>query len=344
MADSTQTSGVASGQPIGKVMVVTGTVKAVAPDGTERVLTPNSPVYANETIVTGSDGSVSLVFNDAGHTQLDLGRMSEVTLDHDVYSGEAPASTADVSAEVEQIQQALASGEFDPTTQLEAAAAGVVAGATTDGGGHPTVVFELTAAEVLPDSGAETTGPNLGFLASQEEEVPPAPEPAAPAEPPTAGAYEEKVMEGYVSPGELRFVSGDVLPDETAGARVSIIHIDGVGDFEVPSGGSISYVNPETGGRLTISSNGNYIYFAPPHANHNLDINHDGIPDPVDELFTYTVTNSAGLSATSTLTIHITDTAPTGNEQTESITEGQSTTITIADPEPPKRRPARACG
>ena len=70
-------------QPIGKAFIIYGTVKAVAANGTERLLAPNSPIFAGERIVTGPDGSVSVVFNDnAGH--LELGRMSDVLMDQDV--------------------------------------------------------------------------------------------------------------------------------------------------------------------------------------------------------------------------------------------------------------------
>ena len=40
-------------QPIGKAFIVYGTVKAVAANGTERLLAPNSPIFAGERIVTG---------------------------------------------------------------------------------------------------------------------------------------------------------------------------------------------------------------------------------------------------------------------------------------------------
>ena len=48
-------------QVIGKVLIIYGTAKAVAPDGTMRILAPNSPVFADEKIITESDGSVSIM-------------------------------------------------------------------------------------------------------------------------------------------------------------------------------------------------------------------------------------------------------------------------------------------
>ncbi|MCX6012201.1 MAG: hypothetical protein NTV30_02070, partial [Chloroflexi bacterium] len=44
-------------------------------------------------------------------TQLDLGRMSHITIDEDVYAGAAPGVTADATAETEQIQKALLEGD-----------------------------------------------------------------------------------------------------------------------------------------------------------------------------------------------------------------------------------------
>ena len=66
---------------VGHVAIIYGTVKAISADGTERLLTLNSPIFADDTIVTESDGRVSIVMADGSQTQIDLGRMSEVTID-----------------------------------------------------------------------------------------------------------------------------------------------------------------------------------------------------------------------------------------------------------------------
>ncbi|MFO8113473.1 MAG: hypothetical protein R6T92_13295 [Desulfosalsimonadaceae bacterium] len=92
-------------QIIGKVIILYGTVKAIAADGTERILGPNSDVYANERIVTDSGGSVSIMLNGPPPTQLDLGRMSDVLLDEDVYAG------AEQVAGRQQLQIEPAQGE-----------------------------------------------------------------------------------------------------------------------------------------------------------------------------------------------------------------------------------------
>ena len=148
-----KTAKAASGA-IGKVAIIYGEVKAIAPDGTVRILGPNSLVFADDQIITGADGSVSLILDGTPPIHLDLGRMSQITLDEDVYGG--PASAADAAAQAEQAQQALLAGE--QPIEPEAPAAG---GEASSGGGHPVVNNSLTGAEVTPDSGAETRG--IGF-------------------------------------------------------------------------------------------------------------------------------------------------------------------------------------
>ena len=148
-----KTAKAASGA-IGKVAIIYGEVKAIAPDGTVRILGPNSLVFADDQIITGADGSVSLILDGTPPIHLDLGRMSQITLDEDVYGG--PASAADAAAQAEQAQQAILAGE--QPIEPEAPAAG---GEASSGGGHPVVNNSLTGAEVTPDSGAETRG--IGF-------------------------------------------------------------------------------------------------------------------------------------------------------------------------------------
>ncbi|MCK9528813.1 MAG: retention module-containing protein, partial [Syntrophales bacterium] len=142
---------------IGKAVILFGTVKAVAPDGTERVLEPNSVVYANERIITESDGSVSIMLDGPPPSQIDLGRMSDVLLDEDVYAaGPATADAMDMMAEAERILEAL---EGDEDIEIDATAAGAGGGA---GGGLTLVKFDADGNEILPDSGAETQGVSFG--------------------------------------------------------------------------------------------------------------------------------------------------------------------------------------
>ncbi|NOR10763.1 MAG: retention module-containing protein, partial [Desulfovibrionaceae bacterium] len=164
MADNKQVleSSTVSQEPVGKVFIVYGTAKAISSDGTTRDLAPNSAIYAQDRIITESDGRLSIVFNDSTNSQLNLGRMSDIVIDEDVYNTDT-ADLAEVTSEVEEIQEALLAEGFDPTTELAAPAAGD-AGSASDGGGHPVVSFETTGEVVVPTSGAETTGVERSFL------------------------------------------------------------------------------------------------------------------------------------------------------------------------------------
>jgi hypothetical protein len=102
-----------TGNPVvGEVIVVHGTVKAISPDGAERALAPNSPVYAFDQIVTDNDGSASILLEGTPPTQLDLDRMSHVLVDEDVFAGVTPATVADVAAALRQVQDALVPGDL----------------------------------------------------------------------------------------------------------------------------------------------------------------------------------------------------------------------------------------
>ncbi|MDD2581616.1 MAG: retention module-containing protein [Desulfuromonadaceae bacterium] len=153
----------AGNQVVGKVVILYGTVKAVSPDGTVRLLMPNSTIFANDRIVTESDGNVSIMFDGTHPSQMDLGRMSSVAIDEDVYAGVMPGVASDAAAEAEQIQKVLLAG--DQPIDLEAPAAG---GDTGAGGGHPLFVVNVTGAEVTPTSGADTIGVTYGTTGTLE--------------------------------------------------------------------------------------------------------------------------------------------------------------------------------
>lgn len=162
--DTTQTQATPA-QQVGNATIVYGHAEAHSEDGAIRILQPNSPIFINDRVITGADGMVSIVFGDAARTQLDLGRNSNTLIDEDIFPGEVPSDLSEVATDVEEIQEALLTGEFDPTQDLEAPAAGPGGGAAaSDGGGISSVRFDLTAEEVTPESGAETTGIGLDFL------------------------------------------------------------------------------------------------------------------------------------------------------------------------------------
>ena len=278
MATTNEVPAVVSGnQVVGKVVILYGTVKAISPDGTVRLLMPNSPIFANDHIVTESDGSVSIMFDGTTPTQMDLGRMSNVVIDEDVYAGVAPSIASDAAAEAEQIQQALMAS--DQPIDLEATAAGGVASA---GGGHPLFVVNVTGAEVTPTSGAETIGVTYGAPGTLEGVFA---QPAATIAP-IANPDSATVVEG----GHLTVdAAHGVLANDIAGSGViSVVAGTFTGDH---------------GGTLVLASDGSYTYTAPAHVN-----NPDGAPVP--ETFIHTVTDSNGFTSNSTLIINITDTKP----------------------------------
>ncbi|MCK9264368.1 MAG: retention module-containing protein, partial [Deltaproteobacteria bacterium] len=164
----TTAAGSGENMQVGTVLLTHGSVKAVSPDGSERILAAADPVFAGEQIVTGENGRVSVLFDDAAQTRLDVGRESTVALTEDVYQGAPPEDISEVTAEVEAIQQALVTGDIDPTTDLEPPAAGGEAAGM--GGSREIIVDELDAPEQPVVAGAETTGVGYNFL---DPEIPP---------------------------------------------------------------------------------------------------------------------------------------------------------------------------
>lgn len=165
MDNSIESTSSGVGVPIGSAVIVYGKIEAYGVDGSSRSLQPNSPVFFNDRIVTGGNGMVSIVFNDSAKTQLDVGRMSDLVIDEDVYQPDENVDLQSAVAEALEVQEALLAGELDPTVELDPPAAGQAGAAPADdGGGNSIVKFELTAEEVTPESGAETVGIVGGFI------------------------------------------------------------------------------------------------------------------------------------------------------------------------------------
>ncbi len=159
MTKAILTEAITDSEQIGSCAIVFGTVRAISSGGMMRAIHPNSPIFLGDRIMTGSDGMVSIVFQDSDKTQLDLGRMSDMVVDSDVFVGDMPVSHAEAAAEVAQIQQALLAGEVDASTDFEPPAAGedIPAGDYKDGGGGIQLVrFEHVGGSVTPQSGVDT--------------------------------------------------------------------------------------------------------------------------------------------------------------------------------------------
>ena len=231
MAETTSTQESGINQVVGKVFILYGKVKAIAPDGTVRVLAVNSPVFAMDRIVTESDGSVAIVFDGFPPAQIEIGRMSDVLIDEDIYEGAAPEQVAESTATVEEIQAML---EGEGEIELEAPAAG---GPADSGGGHPVAVFDLTANEVVPDSGAETIGPD--DLGTVEPYVAEGEEGMAPYVPYVANVVVTAVStpgaEGFFEGGQITYVA---TVDNPPQGTPLVVSLDNGATINIPVGGT----------------------------------------------------------------------------------------------------------
>jgi len=158
---------------VGTVQSVTGLVRAIAEDGSERLLSIGDTVAENEKIITG-DGVIVIAFNDG--TVMDLGSNSSIVLNEDVLNQEGEQiaqNRADANDEVAALQEALVNPSFDPTAELPATAAGPIAAGGTDGNnGHTIVSVDYLNPDASVESGFDTIGISQEFL-QPGEELPP---------------------------------------------------------------------------------------------------------------------------------------------------------------------------
>ncbi|WP_313714222.1 retention module-containing protein, partial [Pseudomonas sp.] len=150
------------------VKSIVGQVIAVSPEGIRRVLIEGDRLFAGEQVLTGVGGAVTLELADG--RLLDLGRDSQWSADAPDSSTDLSQAAAQAAPSVEELQQAIAAG-VDPTTQLEATAAGPSAagGGGAAGGGHSFVMLDATAGSVDPTIGFPTAPIGFATAASTEE-------------------------------------------------------------------------------------------------------------------------------------------------------------------------------
>ncbi|WP_433898834.1 LapA family giant adhesin [Pseudomonas sp. PSE1(2024)] len=148
------------------VKSIVGQVFVVSPEGVRRVLVEGDRLFAGDQVDTGVSGAVSLELAD-GRT-IDLGRDTQWSADTPDSSTDLAEATAQASPSVEELQQAIAAG-VDPTTALDATAAGPSAAGTggAAGGGHSFVMLDATAGRVDPTIGFPTAGINAAGQAAQ---------------------------------------------------------------------------------------------------------------------------------------------------------------------------------
>lgn len=156
---------------IGTVKALTGTVIAVAADGSRRELRVGDKVYENEIISTTEGGAIALQLADG--SLMDIGRNSRITLSEEGLGRDVHPAPAETPAQpapsqpvmtAEEIQKMILAGA-DPTKIADATAAGPAAPAAgtaagtaagEGGGGHSFVLVDYTGPSVTPDSGYDT--------------------------------------------------------------------------------------------------------------------------------------------------------------------------------------------
>jgi surface adhesion protein len=148
------------------VKSIVGQVFAVSPEGIRRVLVEGDRLFVGDQVDTGAAGAVTLELAD-GRT-LDLGRDTQWSGSDPDSSADLAQATAQAAPSVEELQQAIVAGA-DPTTDLEATAAGPTAAGTggAAGGGHSFVMLDATAGRVDPTIGFPTAGIGTAALAAQ---------------------------------------------------------------------------------------------------------------------------------------------------------------------------------
>ncbi|WP_405122555.1 immunoglobulin-like domain-containing protein [Pseudomonas sp. M20] len=148
------------------VKSIVGQVFVVSPEGVRRVLVEGDRLFVGDQIDTGLSGAVSLELAD-GRT-LDLGRETQWSATAPDSSKDLAEATAQAAPSVAELQQAIAAG-VDPTTALDATAAGPSAAGTggAAGGGHSFVMLDATAGRVDPTIGFPTAGINAAGQTAQ---------------------------------------------------------------------------------------------------------------------------------------------------------------------------------
>jgi len=199
---------------IGIVKALFGTATATAADGTIRNLKIGDQVFADEIILTGTDGAIEIEFADG--SVMDLGRDSQALLDNAVFNPEAVVETAvTTDSDADAIQAAILAG-VDPTQVTEATAAG--AGTQADGNeGHQPVVIDYLAPQVTPTSGFDTTGISVAFPEIIDELQAPVEETPIEAVPNVSVSVAVDVEIGNPNPGDneddvILIPGGTVVP------------------------------------------------------------------------------------------------------------------------------------
>ncbi len=146
------------------VKSVIGQAFAISADGVRRALFEGDRLFSGEQVLTEAGSAITL--------ELPNGEMISLGESASWQAGEL-ADTGD-SEPISELEQAIADG-FDPTTDLEATAAGPGAGggAGGSGGGHTAIVLNETGEQVQATTGFSTDGLASVALATEEDSAAP---------------------------------------------------------------------------------------------------------------------------------------------------------------------------
>lgn len=109
-----------SGTPaIGTALVVYGSVKVESTDGVTKTIQPNEQIKLADRVDTGQDGSITVVFNNDADN-LELGRMTDMVIDQDVFQAGDDLDLANVTVAPELLQDILQGWDvFEPVPSPE---------------------------------------------------------------------------------------------------------------------------------------------------------------------------------------------------------------------------------
>ncbi|MBD5772196.1 retention module-containing protein [Marinomonas colpomeniae] len=141
------------GDPIGYVTKLSGSAVVQSIDGQDRLIKLGDPIFFGETVVTRSDGSVTISFID--DTYVVIGPYSSVEMEKEIVgTGEAEESGESSVADIDTLQQAILEGA-DPTSIQDAPASGE---ALVEAQHRVDVSVLRNNADALPSYGYDTSG------------------------------------------------------------------------------------------------------------------------------------------------------------------------------------------
>ncbi|QSX29768.1 retention module-containing protein [Shewanella cyperi] len=311
--------GIAINQQDAVVTQIVGQLRAKDEQGNVRTLNIGDIIHQGEQLIFASDDKFVIEYADGT-------RMSEVNMQSQAQT--TPASTqmpdlpADATdAEIAALQAQILAGQ-DPTADLPETAAGAGGGGTEGGFDYTSVGRD--GAETLASAGWDTTGFTTTTLTAQQEPLLTDILPEAPFLANANLTFSDAALPLGSTP-DAQQVTQDGTLAFSATSGVLNISIDGVaivtdGIFNGPVTISTSY------GVLTISgvdlANGilSFSFTQTAAVDHSQG-------DIFNQLFSLLLTDNLGVTTSSTLTISVGDDAPSGQNDSNSLSEDTSLAV-----------------